>query len=199
MPKKFIKVVGRSYLFWFLLSLLLPLPLWVMTFFKVSQLAAAPVITIQPGLTSLAKPIAVTKKTSPLPVQFPNRLEISLNRRQVALYRSNSLIRRYPIAIGRAGWDTPTGTFKIRQMQENPTWINPLTDAVIPGGDPDNPLGSYWIGFWTDGRNWIGFHGTPQPHTVGKAVSHGCIRMYNDDISELFNQVSPGMPVIVKK
>jgi lipoprotein-anchoring transpeptidase ErfK/SrfK len=83
---------------------------------------------------------------------------------------------------------------------KNPTWINPLKKGIsIPGGDPENPLGRFWIGFWTDGKNWIGFHGTPNQKSVGTAASHGCIRMYNKDVEELFKKVSLGTEVKVVK
>ena len=120
----------------------------------------------------------------------PTRLEISLSHRRVTLYRENQPIKSYPIAVGRKGWETPIGKFQVMEMIQNPKWIHPLTGQAIPGGDPKNPLGRYWIGFWTDGKNWIGFHGTPNPRSVGTAASHGCIRMYNKDIEELFQKVS---------
>lgn len=126
------------------------------------------------------------------------RLEIQLSRRRVVLFKGEKVYRVYPVAVGRAGWETPTGNFKVRQKFKDPTWVHPLRpNIVIPGGDPDNPLGRYWIGFWTDGKNWIGFHGTPNPGSVGRAVSHGCIRMYNQDIEELFPLVTLGTPVTV--
>jgi len=126
------------------------------------------------------------------------RLEIKLSRRQVTLYRGDQVVKTYPIAVGRSGWETPTGTFKVRQMFQDPAWVSPLQKGVfIPGGDPENPLGRYWIGFWTDGKNWIGFHGTPNPRSVGTAASHGCVRMYNRDIEELFQQVTLGTVVTV--
>lgn len=128
------------------------------------------------------------------------RLEIRLSRRQVALYRGDTLIKNYPIAVGRPGWETPVGSYAVKQMIKNPTWVHPLEKGVvIPGGDPENPLGRYWIGFWTDGKNWIGFHGTPTPRSVGRAASHGCIRMYNKDVEELFKQVTIGTVVTVVK
>lgn len=89
----------------------------------------------------------------------PILLEISLSHRRVTLYRGMVPIKSYPIAIGRAGWQTPVGRFQVAQKIHNPIWIHPLTGQVIAGGSPDNPLGHYWIEFWTDGRNWIGFHG----------------------------------------
>lgn len=143
---------------------------------------------------SVTEPIDTDITNSVTP---PMHLKISLGRRQVTLYQGKNPIKSYPIAVGRRGWETPTGTFRVRDMLVNPTWIHPMTGKAIPGGDPKNPLGNYWIGFWTNGKNWVGFHGTPNPESVGTAASHGCIRMYNKDVEELFNQVSVGTPVTV--
>jgi len=130
-------------------------------------------------------------------VDEPLRLVISLNRREVGVYSGKKQLKAYPIAVGRDGWETPTGQFQVTQMLQNPTWINPMTGKVVPTGDPNNPLGDYWIGFWTDGTNWIGFHGTPDTKSVGKAASHGCIRMHARDVEDLYYQVSLGTPVTV--
>ncbi|MEX0270072.1 L,D-transpeptidase family protein [Leptolyngbyaceae cyanobacterium UHCC 1019] len=146
------------------------------------------------------KPLYSPEPFQPPKQEQPLRLEIKLSRRQVTLYRGTTAVKSYAIAVGRAGWETPTGTFQVKQMFRNPTWIHPLKKGVIiPGGDPENPLGRYWIGFWSDGKNWIGFHGTDNPKSVGKAVSHGCIRMYNADIEQLFKKVSLGTEVKVVK
>ncbi|HEY9878189.1 MAG TPA: L,D-transpeptidase [Leptolyngbyaceae cyanobacterium] len=151
-----------------------------------------------PRLTRWQKEVKSTAQAVVPPVVEPNRLEIDLSSRTVALYRENVRTRTYPVAIGREGWETPEGQFRVLQMLENPKWINPFTDAVIPGGAPDNPLGAYWIGFWTNGRDWIGFHGTPNPGSVGQAVSHGCVRMHNADVEQIFYQVGVGTQVLVK-
>jgi lipoprotein-anchoring transpeptidase ErfK/SrfK len=82
-------------------------------------------------------------------------------------------------------------------MLQEPAWIHPLTGMAFPASDSHNPLGHYWIAFWTDGKDCIGFHGTRHPKTVGKPSSHGCIRMYDKDIEELFWQVRLGTPVTV--
>ena len=133
-------------------------------------------------------------KPAPLPV----RLVIQLSKRRVTVYRGAAPVKTYAIAVGKPGWETPKGTYQVKQMFRNPTWIHPLKKGItIPGGDPENPLGRFWIGFWTDGKNWIGFHGTPNPGSVGTAASHGCIRMYNKDIEELFQKVSLGTEVKV--
>lgn len=140
--------------------------------------------------------VSQTTNTDDLVTQ-PIHLQISLRNRRVTVYRGKTRIKSYPVAVGREGWGTPVGNFRVRTMIEKPTWINPFTGKAIPGGDPENPLGNYWIGFWTNGKDWVGFHGTPNPDSVGKAASHGCIRMYNDDVKELFHQISLGTPVSV--
>jgi hypothetical protein len=207
---RLLQTCGLTWLFWLYLS---PhLVLWLNGKFFWEGAANSTPQPVQVSLTainSLAQAVSLPFKpslsknqrlqASAINHSDLNRLEISLSRRQVILFLDNVPVKTYPVAIGRSGWETPTGKFKVLDMKEDPTWINPLTDAVIPGGDPKNPLGDYWISFWTDGRNSIGFHGTPNPESVGKAVSHGCVRMHNEDVQQLFYRVSPGTPVIVKR
>jgi lipoprotein-anchoring transpeptidase ErfK/SrfK len=127
------------------------------------------------------------------------RLEVSLSRRRVTLYRENTEIKSYPVAIGSPEYSTPTGVFHIIQMVRNPAWRNPLTGSIIPPAHPANPLGRYWIGFSTEGPIWFGFHGTNAPESIGKAVSHGCLRMYNQDVEELFSIVQLGTVIIISQ
>ncbi|NJM97642.1 MAG: L,D-transpeptidase [Phormidesmis sp. RL_2_1] len=124
------------------------------------------------------------------------RLVLTLSARQVAVYRGDVLLSRYPVAIGREGWQTPTGEFSVFQKQTDPAWEHPFTGEVIPPG-PENPLGTRWIGFWSDGVNAIGFHGTPDESVIGSAVSHGCVRMRNADVMALYEQVGMGTLVTV--
>ena len=71
------------------------------------------------------------------------RLEIHLSRRQVTLYRGETVLKNYAIAIGRPGWETPVGAYEVKQMIKNPTWIHPLQKGVvIPGGDPEKSTGA---------------------------------------------------------
>jgi L,D-transpeptidase ErfK/SrfK len=126
-----------------------------------------------------------------------DKLIIDLSDRKVYLYRSDRVIGNYAIAVGKKGWETPTGNFAVLEMIRDPAWQNPFQGNVIPPGQ-ENPLGDRWIGFWTDGKNSIGFHGTPNEASVGTAASHGCIRMYNRDIRVLFERVEIGTPVIVQ-
>jgi len=125
------------------------------------------------------------------------RLVIRLNQRRVFVYEGDATLVSYPIAVGRAGWETPKGEFEVFQMIKDPSWQHPWNGSIVPPG-PDNPLGRRWIGFWTDGVNAIGFHGTPNESLVGQAVSHGCIRMKNADVQNLFAMVANGTTVTVE-
>ncbi|HEY9875536.1 MAG TPA: L,D-transpeptidase [Candidatus Obscuribacterales bacterium] len=127
-----------------------------------------------------------------------SRLVVDLSDRLVYLYRADQLLFRYPVAVGQPGWQTPTGSFKVLQTLRNPRWRQPITGEIVPPG-PDNPLGKRWIGFWSDGRNQIGFHGTNSEELVGQAVSHGCLRMRNQDIQAMYEQVTIGTQVIVRQ
>lgn len=122
---------------------------------------------------------------------------VDLSDRLVSVYQGAVPQSSYAIAVGKAGWETPAGTFRVTDKQIDPHWQHPITKRDI-GPGPDNPLGSRWIGFWTDGIHVIGFHGTNQTELIGQAVSHGCIRMTNPDIEALFDQVQVGTPVIVQ-
>jgi lipoprotein-anchoring transpeptidase ErfK/SrfK len=165
----------------------------------------SPAINADPVHPLLNQPLAAVMPALPplgeadlfLPVpQEEIRLVIRLSERRVYVYKQDQLVASYPIAIGRQGWETPTGSFQVLQMQRDPVWEHPFTGELVPPG-PANPLGARWIGFWTDGTNYIGFHGTPNAETVGQAASHGCIRMYDQDVIALFEIVEIGTPVSV--
>lgn len=130
-------------------------------------------------------------------LEQPKRVILRLGQRRVYLYQGEQVIASYPVAVGKAGWETPTGNFKVMQKIENPVWQNPWTGEVRSPG-PDSALGLRWIGFWTDGKDTIGFHGTPTINSIGQAASHGCVRMRNEDVVALFEQVDVGTPVIVE-
>jgi lipoprotein-anchoring transpeptidase ErfK/SrfK len=159
-----------------------------------SRQAAAPAAPLEP--------LVVTPELPSIEPVLPEvaedvRLVLRLRERKVYVYQNDELKTTYPVAVGRAGWETPTGSFEVLHMLQDPGWTNPLTGEVVPPG-PNNPLGERWIAFWTDGNNYIGFHGTPNPETVGRAASHGCIRMYNEDVRELYEIVTPGTLVVVE-
>ncbi len=150
-------------------------------------------VSLIPPTALAATPTALMTDASAAPL----RLEISLSQRRLVVYQGQTPVRTYSVAVGRPGWETPVGQFQVREMIRDPAWKNPFNGTVIAGGHPRNPLGRRWIGFWSDGKNWIGLHGTPHPDSIGQAISHGCVRMHNRDIEELFETIRPGTPVIV--
>lgn len=137
------------------------------------------------------------EKAYQTPRASSSHLILSLRDRRVYVYRDRVLQASYPVAIGKAGWETPTGTFQVFQMVRDPAWESPFTGEVFPSGVPDNPLGPRWIAFWTDGNNAIGFHGTPFNDSIGQAASWGCARMHDRDVVALFEQVDIGTTVTV--
>jgi L,D-transpeptidase ErfK/SrfK len=111
----------------------------------------------------------------------------------------------YPVSIGKMDWHTPLGKTSITQKRVNPSWTPPESvrkehrengepplPAVVPPG-PNNPLGAYAMRLGFKGAYLI--HGTNNPLAVGMAVTHGCVRMYPEDIEELFPMVAMGTPV----
>lgn len=159
---------------------------------KVMVTPSANGVPVKPSLEHLDPSVSPT-----VPVTDNTRLVLRLQERRVYLYRGDQVEISYPVAVGRQGWETPTGTFQVMDMMPDPYWHHPWTGEVIPPG-PDNPLGVRWIAFWTDGTNYIGFHGTPHEDLIGEAVSHGCVRMRNEDVMALFEKVQVGVPVIVE-
>lgn len=173
---------------------------------------AAPLNT--PPTTPLGTPLPTVSPNTPelIVVPTPNvivpppvapaeeaiRLVVERGKRRVLVYRGAKVLAKYPIAVGKAGWETPIGDFKVLTKEENPIFKSFKTGIIIEPG-PDNPLGVRWIGIWTDGKTQLGFHGTDQPELIGKAVSHGCIRMHNKDVVALYKFVEMGTVVTIEK
>jgi L,D-transpeptidase ErfK/SrfK len=111
---------------------------------------------------------------------------VSIPDRKLALIEDGRLVKMYPVAVGSASSASPTGRFRIRERLTNPTYYAPGT--VIPPG-PGNPLGPRWIGLTSKG---YGIHGTNEPRSIGHAASHGCVRMRNRDVADLFERVRAG-------
>ena len=115
------------------------------------------------------------------------------------------LVYTFPIGIGRENWETPLGHFKVVEKMENPIWTAPQSvldearregreiAAVVPPG-PDNPLGEHAL--MLDAPGYL-IHGTNKPLTIGRRVSHGCLRMYPEDVEQLIHRVPRGVPVTI--
>ncbi|HUA35319.1 MAG TPA: L,D-transpeptidase family protein [Candidatus Binataceae bacterium] len=114
-----------------------------------------------------------------------------------------TVVYTFPVGLGRYDWKTPVGDWRVRGKTKNPTWVVPQdiyeehlerdgeADHVVPGGEDDNPLGKYRIELTLPE---YALHGTDVPWGVGMTVSHGCVRLYPEDIERLFNKVKIGTP-----
>jgi L,D-transpeptidase ErfK/SrfK len=118
------------------------------------------------------------------------RILVSLPDRKLALVEDDRVIRVYPIAVGAPSSPSPTGAYTIAQRVTLPTWYGPHHTVIGPG--KANPVGTRWLGLSLKG---YGIHGTNSPASIGHNASHGCIRMRNRDVEELFDLVSIGAVV----
>jgi hypothetical protein len=180
-----------------------------------SPAAAAPGVraTVAPPASPSAPPATAPSPAATGPATPLDRaLILDRQRRLLSLLENGRLVRRFPVAVGMPGWETPVGRFQVLNKTENPVWEHPEKGTHTPAG-PANPLGSRWIGFHQDclgRRGWdgehmldvkgcvvAGFHGTPHRWTVGQALSHGCVRLYEEHVRQVFDFVSIGTPVTV--
>jgi lipoprotein-anchoring transpeptidase ErfK/SrfK len=128
---------------------------------------------------------------------------ITVDRANFALrvYQHLRLARSYPIAVGQVGLETPAGVYHVQNKAIDPAWHVPNSDwagelagKVIPGGVPENPLKSRWLGIYAG----AGIHGTDAISSLGTAASHGCIRMAVPDVEELYDEVPVQTPVYIQ-
>ena len=117
---------------------------------------------------------------------------VSLEDKKLALVEDGQVKKVYTVAIGKPSTPSPVGTFTIERRVANPVYHH--GDKTVQPG-PGNPVGSRWMGLSVKG---YGIHGTNVPSSIGKAASHGCIRMGKADVEELFSMVEVGDTVELK-
>lgn len=115
------------------------------------------------------------------------RLRVDLSERQLYVEENGSVVKTYPVAIGKAKHPTPRGSYSVNRVIWNPRWVPPNSEWARgkkprEPGDPRNPMGRVKA-FFREPTYYI--HGTDDESSIGKAASHGCVRMRNDDIIEL--------------
>jgi L,D-transpeptidase ErfK/SrfK len=128
---------------------------------------------------------------------------VNIVQRMLFVFRDGEVFRAMPVAVGRADWPTPLGTFAIAVKEIDPVWDvprsiqeemarlrQPVLTKVAPG--PGNPLGNRWLGLTAPS---VGIHGTNQPASIYRFATHGCIRVHPDDMLELFDLVTAGTSV----
>ena len=129
---------------------------------------------------------AQTAEPLPTSATAERLIVVSLQDRRLALLEHGSVAKVYTVAVGRDSSPSPAGTFTIENRVTNPTYYH--DGRIIPPG-PENPVGVRWMGLSKKG---YGIHGTNEPKSIGQAASHGCIRMSQPDLEDLFARVRTG-------
>jgi len=148
-----------------------------------SRLAAIPVLI---AAMFSNKAIAQQQPQVPQTSSSQRVIVVSLEDRKLALIENGEVKKVYNVAVGKPSTPSPEGTFIIERRVANPTYQHD-GKTVLPG--PGNPVGTRWMGL---NKYGYGIHGTNEPKSIGKAASHGCIRMAQPDLEELYALVSVG-------
>jgi L,D-transpeptidase ErfK/SrfK len=130
----------------------------------------------------------------------PTAIVINIPQRLLFHRDTNGAVSVYPVGLGRPGWPTFAGPFRVASLETNPVWDvppsiqeemrrsgMPVLTRVPPG--PANPLGRFWIGL---DRPGYGIHGTNAPASIYRFQTHGCIRLHPDDVARLFPAITIG-------
>ncbi len=120
-------------------------------------------------------------------------LVVNKGAKKMTWKRGKEVIKQYAVAVGRVGTETPVGEFVVINKVVDPVWYR--LGQVYPPESPDNLLGTRWFGLNHKG---YGIHGTRDPESIGFASSHGCVRMLNEDVEELFSWIPIGTKVIIR-
>jgi lipoprotein-anchoring transpeptidase ErfK/SrfK len=138
------------------------------------------------GIEALGQAVTTVDTTQSQPVQLKRTIVVSLEDRKLALVEYGQVKKVYIVAVGKPSTPSPIGTFTIQRRVKNPVYQHE-GKVVDPG--PRNPVGTRWMGLSVKG---YGIHGTNEPKSIGKAASHGCIRMARKDLEEMYEMVHVG-------
>jgi lipoprotein-anchoring transpeptidase ErfK/SrfK len=146
-------------------------------------MAAAMAMAVQAGAQYAAKEATQAQAAS---AEAKRVIVVSLEDHKLALVEGGQVRKVYTVAVGKPSTPSPVGTFTIERRVVNPTYHH-SGKTVAPG--PGNPVGTRWMGLSKPG---YGIHGTNEPNSIGKAASHGCVRMAKADLEELYGLVQVG-------
>ncbi|MDQ3953122.1 MAG: L,D-transpeptidase/peptidoglycan binding protein [Actinomycetota bacterium] len=154
--------------------------------------------TLRTGADSAPLKVKVTKPEKTVE-DFDQVLLVRIGENKLYLYEDQKITHEWPVATGQPEYMTPTGLYEVELKRYMPTWVNPAPDTwgasmpdMIPPG-PGNPLGLRAIN-WTAPA--IRFHGTSATYSLGYNASHGCVRMSNADVIELYDMIEVGTPIV---
>jgi lipoprotein-anchoring transpeptidase ErfK/SrfK len=164
---------------------------------------AGSLVVVLAALSALAATPAAARETVAATGYSAGTIVIRTGERRLYYYIDAGHAIRYPVGVGRAGQQW-AGTSHIDGKYLSPAWSAPASirkdystlPAVVPGGSPQNPMG---VAAMTLAGTEYAIHGTNNPGSIGGYVSHGCIRMYNQDVTDLFGRVSYGTTVVVTR
>ncbi|MEI5906739.1 L,D-transpeptidase family protein [Bacillus spongiae] len=153
------------------------------TLFSISQDYRKPmnvILSANPGIDpdKLYDGQQITIPGLPDPITLPYKIVVNLTTRTLTLFKQNSIMKTYPVGVGKMLSQTPIGNYVI------------INKAPNPGG----PFGTMWMSL---SKQHYGIHGTNNPASIGKYVSKGCIRMYNRDVEELAELIPIGTSVTI--
>jgi lipoprotein-anchoring transpeptidase ErfK/SrfK len=164
-----------------------------MTALKLSSLATVAGITVLLAAQALGQNTSVptfqqvvVKEKVPAGDAVKRVIVVSLEDRKLALVEDGQVKKVYTVAVGKPSTPSPVGTFTIERRVANPTYHH-NGKTVLPG--PGNPVGTRWMGL---SKHGYGIHGTNEPNSIGKAASHGCIRMARADLEAFYELVAEG-------
>jgi len=139
------------------------------------------------GVEAMGQEASAPAVTTPaVTVQVKRTIVVSLEDRKLALVEDGQVKKVYTVAVGKPSTPSPVGTFAIQRRVKNPVYQHE-GKVVQPGAG--NPVGTRWMGLSVKG---YGIHGTNEPKSIGKAASHGCIRMARKDLEEMYEMVHVG-------
>ena len=138
------------------------------------------------GIQAMSQTVATAQSSPAEATQVKRTIIVSLEDRKLALVEDGQVVKIYTVAIGKPSTPSPVGSFTIQRRVKNPVYSHD-GKTVQPG--PANPVGTRWMGLNIKG---YGIHGTNEPKSIGKAASHGCIRMAKKDLEEMYEMVRVG-------
>jgi len=151
-----------------------------------SKWAVAVSVAAVLGSQAIAQDAAKVESTPAQTAQVKRTIVVSLEDRKLALVEDGQVKKVYTVAVGKPSTPSPVGTFAIQRRVKNPVYQHE-GKVVQPGAG--NPVGTRWMGLSVKG---YGIHGTNEPKSIGKAASHGCIRMARKDLEEMYEMVHVG-------
>ena len=154
---------------------------------RLSKWAVAVSAAMVMGVQAMGQEASAPAVTTPaVTVQVKRTIVVSLEDRKLALVEDGQVKKVYTVAVGKPSTPSPVGTFAIQRRVKNPVYQHE-GKVVQPGAG--NPVGTRWMGLSVKG---YGIHGTNEPKSIGKAASHGCIRMARKDLEEMYEMVHVG-------